>query len=182
MNCRSAEDEIQKLLDGSLTPDERARLDAHVATCATCRRTWDEHRLLARAAGRWTRPRPDDDPGDAFTAQVLARIAVRPVPAAGPPMLWLPLAATILLLALLVWLPGLFWPRLNTMSVAARQTPDWLLTNLHGVPGDALAVWGTLTTGVPIPSWVWAALPAVAVVNGMFCVRARQAQTQRSLP
>ncbi len=182
MNCRSAEDEIQKSLDGALTPGERARLDAHVASCPACRRAWDEGRLLARAAGRWARPRPSDDPGDAFTAQVLARIASRPVPAPGQPPVWLPLAATILMFALLVWLPGLLWPSLDTLSVAARQTPDWLITNLRGVPADAFTAWGALTRGIPIPGWVWATLLLAAAVNGMFCVQARQAQTRRSLP
>ena len=182
MNCRSAEEEIQKSLDGVLTPGERARLDAHLSSCAACRRAWDEHRLLARAAGRWTRPLPQDDPGDAFTAQVLARIAARPAPAPSQALIWLPLAATALLLACLAWLPGLLWPGLDTVGVAARQAPGWLVTNLRGVPADAFAVWGALTAGTPIPSWVWAALPAAAVVNGIFCVQARQAQTRRSLP
>jgi len=180
MNCRSAEDEIQKSLDGALTPGERARLDAHLASCAACRRAWDEHRLLARAAGRWVRPQ--DDPGDAFTAATLARIAARPVLTSHQPLIWLPLAATILLLSFLVWLPGLFWPSLDTVGVAARRTPGWLLTNLRGVPADAFTAWGALTAGLPVPSWVWAALPAVTVVNGMFCVQARQAQARRRLP
>lgn len=179
MNCRSAENEIQKSLDGALTPGERVRLDTHLESCAACRRAWDEGRLLARAAGRWARPQ--DDPGDAFTVQVLARIASRPAPAPVHPPLWLPLAATILLLALLAWLPGLLWPGLDTVGVAARQTPGWLLSNLRGVPADAFTIWGTLTMGVPTPSWVWAALPAVAVVNAMFCVQTRQAHARRSL-
>lgn len=179
MNCRSAEDEIQRSLDGALTPGERARLDAHVASCAACRRAWDEHRLLARAAGRWTRPQ--DDPGNAFTAEVLARIAARPATVPSRSLIWLPLTATTLLFALLVWLPGLLWPSLDTVGVAARQTPGWLLSNLRGVPADAFTIWGTLTMGVPTPSWVWAALPAVAVVNAMFCVQTRQAHARRSL-
>ncbi len=177
MNCRSAEDEIQKSLDGALTPGERARLDAHVASCAGCRRAWNEGRLLARAAGRWARLRPSDDPGDAFNAQVLARIAIRPAPSG--PALWLPLAATILPLALLVWLPGLLPPGLGTLSDTARQTPEWLAANLRGVPADAFAVWGAVTVGVSVPSWAWAALLAAVIVNGMFCV---QAQTRRGVP
>jgi predicted anti-sigma-YlaC factor YlaD len=180
MNCRSAEDEIQKSLDGALTPGQRARLDAHVASCAACRRAWDEGHLLARAAGRWIRPR--DDPGDAFTAQVLARIAARPTPTSVYQSFWLPLAATILLFALLAWLPGLLWPSVDTVGVAACQTPGWLVTNLRGLPADAFTVWGALMTGVPMPSWVWAALAAVVVVNAMFCVQTRQAHARRSLP
>lgn len=125
---------------------------------------------------------PPDDPGDAFTAEVLARIAARPMPTSVHQPLWLPLAATILLFALLAWLTGPFWPSLDIVSVAARQTPGWLLSNLRGVPADAFTIWGTLTMGVLIPSWVWAALPAVAVVNGMFCAQTRQAHARRSFP
>ena len=180
MNCRSAEDEIQKSLDGLLTPGERAGLDAHLAACAACRHAWDAHRRLARAAGRWTRPQ--DDPGDAFTAQVLARIAARSVPASLQRSLWLPLAATALLLALLFWLPDPFRPGLDAVGVAARQTPGWLVTNLRGVPADAFTVWGALTVGGAVPSWAWAALSAAAVVNGIFCAQVRRVQMRRSFP
>ena len=181
MNCRSAEDEIQKSLDGSLTPAERARLDAHMADCAACRRDWEAHRALARAAGRWARPLPQDDPGDMFNAAVLSRIAARPVSAPVSRPLWLPLAATALLLVLLAALPGLLLPGLDTVGAAARQTPGWLLTNLRGLPSDAVTAWGALTAGVPVPSWAWAALLGAVAVNGMFCVRARQAHALRGL-
>jgi anti-sigma factor RsiW len=181
MTCRSAEEEIQKSLDGALTPGERARLDAHLTQCSACRRAWDAHRLLARASGRWAQPAPEDDPGDAFTAEVMARIAARPVPTPVPQSLWLPLVASALLLALLAWLPGLLWPGLESLGLAARQTPGWLLTNLRAVPGDASSAWGALTAGLALPAWVWAALPAVAVVNAMFCVQARLSYARRSL-
>ncbi len=181
MNCCSAEDEIQKSLDGLLTPDERARLDAHVNGCAVCRRNWDAHRVLARASVRWIGPLPQDDPGDAFTTDVLARVAARQTSMPVHSPIWLPLAATALLLVLLVWLPGLLWPGLETVSIAARQTPVWLLSNLRGVPADASVTWGALTMGVPVPPWAWVALSAAVVVNAMFCVRARQAHTLRGL-
>ncbi len=181
MTCQSAEEEIQKSLDGAMTPGERARLDVHLASCAACRQARDAHRRLARAAGRWARPTPEDDPGEAFTAQVLARIAARPAPIPSRPLVWLPLAATILLLALFAWLPSLIWPGLDTLGVAVRRTPGWLLTNLRAVPGDASGAWAALTTGLALPAWVWAALPAVAVVNAMFCVQARLSYARRSL-
>ena len=104
------------------------------------------------------------------------------MPVPSRPLVWLPLAATTLLLALLFWLPSLLWPILDTVGVAAHQTPGWLLINLRGVPGDAFAVWSALTAGAPIPPWAWAALSAAVVVNGMFLVQARQVQTRRSLP
>lgn len=149
MTCRSAEDEIQRSLDGLLTPVERARLDAHIADCAACRCDWDAHRALARATGRWLRPLPQDDPGDAFTAAVLAHVTARPVSIQARPPLWLPLAATALLLGLLTWLPGLPLAGFDTVSVAARQTPGWLLSNLRGVPSDAFAVWGRSRRACP---------------------------------
>ena len=181
MTCRTAEEEIQKSLDGLLTPEERARMDAHLASCAACRRDWDAHRALARVAGRWVRPGPQDDPGDAFTAAVLSRIAARPVFASSSRPLWLPLAATVFLIVLLTWLPGLLLPGLDTVGIAARQTPGWLLSNLRGLPSDASTIWGALTAGVPVRSWVWPALLAVVAANGMFCARARQAHTLRDL-
>lgn len=182
MNCRSAKDQIQKSLDTALTPGEGARLDAHLASCAACRQARDEHRRLARAARRWARPQPEDDPGDAFTAEVLARIAARPARVPTRSLVWMPLAATSLLLALLLRLPGLLRPSLDSVGIAALQTPGWLAANLRGVPGDALVVWSTLTTGVSLPPWAWAALLAAAVVNGMLCIQARQTRIQRSLP
>ena len=180
MNCQSCQEEVLKSLDGLLTPDERARLDAHVAGCAACCREWEAQRTLARAAGRWVRPLPQDDPGEKFTADVLARIAARPASLPARTPVWLPLVATAMLLVLLALLPGLLLPGLDTVGVAARQTPGWLLSNLHGVPADASAIWAALTAGVPVPSWAWAALLGAVTVNAMFCVRARQAQRSLS--
>lgn len=181
MTCRTAEDIIQEALGGALSPAARARLDAHLLSCAACRRTFDAQRALARAAGRWARPRPEDDPGDAFNAAVLAQISARPAPASSPRLFWLPLAAATVLLVLLVLLPGLLPPGLNALGGAARQTPGWLLANLRGVPDDASGVWGALTAGVPLHFWVWPAFLAVVSVNALFCVRARQADAPRSL-
>lgn len=179
MTCRTAEDEIQEALDGALSPAARAHLDAHVASCAACRRAWDAHRALARVAGRWARPRPGDDPGGAFNAAVLARLVARPAPAARS--FWLPLAVTTLLLVLLAWVPGLPWPGLDAVGGAVRLTPGWLLSNLGGVPAAVSGFWGALTAGVPVPAWVWPAFLAALAVNALFCVRARQAGTPRSL-
>ena len=181
MNCRFAQDDIQKSLDGLLTPGERARLDAHIVGCAACRRDWDAHRVLMRAAGRWVRPLPQDDPGDAFTAAVLARVAARLASPPARPPIWLPLAATGLLLVLLAFLPGLLLPSLENVGVAARQMPGWLLANLRGVPTDTSATWAALTAGVPIRPWVWAALLGAAAVNTLFCIQARQGYSRRSL-
>lgn len=181
MTCRTAENIIQEALDGALSPAARGRLDAHLLSCVSCRQALESQRALARVAGRWARPRPEDDPGDAFNAAVLARISARRAPAASPRLFWLPLAATVLLIALLACVPGLLPPGLDTVNGAARQTPGWLLANLRGVPSDASGVWGALTVGVPFRVWVWPAFLAAVLVNAMFCLRARQAQMRGSL-
>jgi len=179
MICRTADLVIQEALDGALSPAARARLDAHLFSCAACRQTWDSQRALARVVGRWARPRPSDDPGDAFNAAVLARISVRPAPVYRS--LWVPLVATSLLIVLLACLPGLLSPGLDAVGGAARQTPDWLLANLRGVPSDASGAWSALTIAVPFRVWVWPAFLAAVIVNAMFCFRARQAQMRGSL-
>jgi len=182
MTCRTADLVIQEALDGALSPAARARLDAHLLSCAFCRQALDSQRVLGRVAGRWARPRPEDDPGAAFNDAVLARISARPAPAPSPRLLlWLPLAATMVLLVLLLSLPGLLPPGLNALGGAARQTPGWLLANLRGVPADASGAWGALTAGVPLHLWVWPAFLAALATNALFCVRARQADAPRSL-
>lgn len=180
MNCRSAEDELQKLLDGVLTPVERARLDEHLLICRSCRRTVDAQRRLARAAGRWIRPGPQDDPGEDFTARVLTQIAARPVVAPDLPRFWLPLAAMAVLVAIISLLP-LPVPDFGMVGASARLLPDWLLANLHAVPTDASGSWGMLTAGLPLPSWLWAALVGMTAVNGGFYAQARRSSARRSL-
>ncbi|MDQ2800466.1 MAG: zf-HC2 domain-containing protein [Armatimonadota bacterium] len=181
MNCSFAEDQIQKSLDGILTSAERERLDAHLISCPECRCAWDEHRMLARAAGRWTQPAAQDDPGDAFTARVMALIAARPEPAFARTPFWLPLAATALLLTLLALLPSLLLPSVDALSAAVRETPFWFLTNLRGLPGDVVTTWNALAINVHLPTWIWGVLLAMGVINAMFCVQVRQAHARRSL-
>jgi predicted anti-sigma-YlaC factor YlaD len=50
MNCRAAERLISAERDGTLSPTERAALEAHVAGCATCRQARE---TLATAAASW---------------------------------------------------------------------------------------------------------------------------------
>ena len=42
MNCHKAEELLSRAMDGELSPDERAALDAHIAVCPGCRALRDE--------------------------------------------------------------------------------------------------------------------------------------------
>ena len=181
MNCRMAEEEIQKSLDGILRHSERERLDAHLASCAACRQAWAEYRLLARAAGRWAHPTHEDDPGEAFNARVLARIAVQTTPAPASSLWWLPLTATLCLMVLLAWLPGLHWASGEVIGATARQTPAWFWTNLHTVSWNSVTAWASPYTAIPLPNWTWGVLLVIGAVNAAFYRQARLSQSQRSL-
>ncbi len=119
MTCRDTEELIQQGIDGTLTPAERATLDTHLAACAGCRTAWEEHHRLAHLALQWiSEAGRTPEIGEAFTAQVLARIAARPSPVPSRPVFWLPLAAAGLLAVTLALLPYLVEPALpNHRSV-----------------------------------------------------------------
>ena len=182
MTCRTADEEIQKLLDGLLTATERERLDVHLTTCAACRVTLAEQRSLALAAGRWVRPTPEENPGEAFNAQVLMRIAAQSSQAPASSSLWLPLLATACLIGLLAFLPNVIGPGFEALGLSARQMPNWLLANLRAVPEAAAAVSHVMPTFAPLPGWTWSVLLAIVAVNGVFYRQARLSQSRRSLP
>jgi anti-sigma factor RsiW len=182
MTCRTGDEEIQKLLDGMLTAQERARLDAHLISCDTCRQALAAHRLLARVGGSWARPTLEDDPGEAFNAQVLMRIAAQSSQAPASSSLWLPLLATACLIGLLAFLPNVIGPGLEALGLSARQMPDWLLTNLRLVPEAAATVSHVLPIFAPLPGWTWSVLLAIVAVNGIFYRQACLSQSRRSLP
>lgn len=176
ITCRQAEEEIQKSLDQDLTLPERERLDAHLDCCEACRHAWAELHLLTRAGRRWASPTLADDPGEAFNAQVLARLVTRPVPISPP--IWLPLLATCLLLGLFAWLPGFGETSGQTIASAVHQTPSWLGVELHSLSWDAFAPWVSSLSSLPLPGWTWSVLLAIGMVNGAFCVQARRRNLQ----
>ena len=50
-------DRLSEYLDGELAPEERRELEAHLARCATCKRTLEDLRaVVARAAALEDRP------------------------------------------------------------------------------------------------------------------------------
>ncbi|HKQ67358.1 MAG TPA: zf-HC2 domain-containing protein, partial [Methylomirabilota bacterium] len=74
MNCHDAREQFSALIDDALAADERAALDAHLATCADCRRELQRFRdtvALMRGAAPVRAPA-------GFVDRVLE--AARPVP------------------------------------------------------------------------------------------------------
>lgn len=52
MVCVELVEVITDYLEGALPPEDRARLEAHLAECAPCRRYLDQFRAVVAAAGR----------------------------------------------------------------------------------------------------------------------------------
>ncbi|MCK5806393.1 MAG: zf-HC2 domain-containing protein [Lentisphaeria bacterium] len=79
MNCRWIQQHVHSILDGELSPRERAALEAHMADCPECqqlmRRAEEEERELRLAFERPTAP-------DGFAEAVMARLQPSE---AGPP-------------------------------------------------------------------------------------------------
>ena len=70
------DEEVVAYLSGELAPAERARVDAHLPTCAACRRAVDESRALlaALAPGR---PAPPPLDWARYQAELRAKVAQR---------------------------------------------------------------------------------------------------------
>ncbi|MGI4788857.1 MAG: anti-sigma factor family protein [Janthinobacterium lividum] len=179
MTCQFAEANIQKSLDGMLSQSDRQALDSHLESCAACRQELEAQRRLSHLADRWiSRSLARSDPGEAFNASVLSRLETNSKPS------WLnfglPLMVTMLLLAALVFLPGM--PHVGDGAVAQtlHRLPLWLLSSLSSLPGDTLTLI-RLPQANLLPSWTGALLLAVIVLNSAFCIHARQLALRRSL-
>ncbi|MHB8523433.1 MAG: anti-sigma factor family protein [Limisphaerales bacterium] len=71
MNCADFEERILDYLDHALPAADRHLVETHVATCAACRRWWDEQQQLdARLAAALRRPTLSAD----FKQRVLRRV------------------------------------------------------------------------------------------------------------
>lgn len=184
MNCLQADQWAQRALDGDLTAREREALDAHLLDCAGCRAAREEYRLLARTATVWARrPIHEADPGEAFTAQVMAQIAARTsAPAPAPVPVWQALAVAGLVLAALLAC-GLLFP-LTQMHVspvaadlmprpqAALDLPVRLWDAARGLPSATARLWEALTANVTVSGTMVSLLFAALLLNGLLYARA----------
>lgn len=172
MACGQAKHTIQRSLDALLPPEERSALQVHLEGCADCRQELDAQRRLARLTNRWaSRAVAAADPGEEWTAQVLARLETPP--ARARLQVWLALTATLLLLGALALVPGI---RPLSFGVTAQNVvglPNWLQANLAALPGDAHAVLRAPSAAL-LPAWSTALLLGVILLNAGFCVHARQ--------
>lgn len=169
MNCNSVHAAIQNSLDQTPTQAERLMLESHLETCAACRQEYQVLQRLTHLADRWVnRTREVSDPGEQFTAQVLSRLDTSLAPSRI--RVWLPLAAVLLLLFALAWVPDLN-VRLPIPSLFSIS--DWLRTNFLALPGDALAIFRVQHVSW-LPAWATTLLLGVALLNAGFCLHARQ--------
>src|SRR5205823_2059263 len=87
-------DQLGDLIDGRLAPEERQRVEAHVAICSACSERRERLETLVRAA----RALPDEiDPPATLWNEVRARIAPAPSRAR---QRWMLAAAAVILVAL----------------------------------------------------------------------------------
>ena len=189
MNCFDAEELVQRSLDGALTVDERRALEGHLEDCAACRRAREEYRLLSRLATTWTNGTArDGDPGDAFTAQVIAHIASTPsVPVPKPPPWRHRTLVPVALLGVVAALSFALGPYLFT-TVAMRaavladllpeqrtlaEAPGWLIGYLRALPQDGERAWAEVLRGFTLPLvGIPEALVAAVLLNALFFLHA----------
>jgi len=82
MDCKKAELFLLRSLDGRTTPEEKARLQAHLESCSSCRAKDAEFRLIHDLI----RPRTASEPLPYFKERLLAKIKGKEKSA--PAFLW----------------------------------------------------------------------------------------------
>jgi anti-sigma-K factor RskA len=125
---------------GSLEADERESFEAHLKECGECTA---EVRSLLRTTNALAHAVPQRTPSAELRARVLSSIdsakasaATRARPPSSPVMMWLPLAASLILVAAV----GAYAVRLQTRlgelqsSMAVMSAPDLVRIDLAGQP------------------------------------------------
>ena len=87
MTCQTAQDLIEKILEGTIGRTELAELQTHTETCPACRAELQRCNLLEEVLKDAFVP---STPAEQARVQVLAKVAARPRPHAGPmPLSWM---------------------------------------------------------------------------------------------
>jgi anti-sigma factor RsiW len=69
LTCKEFVEVVSDYLDGDLSPDERGRIDAHLATCRGCRAYLQQMRLTVRLIGTLR-----DEPGEPVSDETKERL------------------------------------------------------------------------------------------------------------
>jgi len=193
IRCETAEAYIQDSLEGSLSTDDRRRLDEHLLCCDQCRAAQEEYRSLARLTRQWARPEKPDTAADrALAESIIKQAATRtfyPAQPARRPLDWAGVcgACTALVAAafavhgLGVSVPANFSLQapstahaLNGFTAAAAGlSPAW-----STVPSDLLGLFQVAPAGAAVPAnlaaWIWPALCGAVIINVLCYLRAAQ--------
>ena len=151
MCCRTVERKLNAFLDAELPAAERARVEAHLRECASCRQALDQLRRVAAALAQAPAPPPVPD---GFAERLMARAARRAEQASHRPVvvrLWPSFSlamrvAAAAMLALGIGLGALMgWDMSRTPSkpsqLAAAADPNavYRLDYLSEAPDGSLA-------------------------------------------
>jgi predicted anti-sigma-YlaC factor YlaD len=108
--CQTIQEQFDDRLDNRLSPQDIAIVDAHIASCESCRREW------AASAGLWDLigKQPAIEPSFGFAQRTLRRLSeAPPSPWRWPVLRW----ATAASLAMLVAVGGVFVHRQREQTV-----------------------------------------------------------------
>lgn len=122
MNCEESRGLIAAALYGPLNTGDRQSLEAHLASCADCRRESGELSGVKQALGR---TEPADVQGDAFAAAIRRKLGKKTArPIAPPRPLWV-IPASLAAAVTLVIVGVVLYPREPRVEVSVRP-PDVL--------------------------------------------------------
>jgi Putative zinc-finger len=126
MDCKNIREILDLYVDGELSPEATAQVEAHLAECASCRRTVDRLNRL-RQAVRATVGQYQP------TSQLVARVRQSTISPWAHPATWVPaVAVAVLIIALGLFSPQIRAAAANELEVAAFHLDDSRATVMEG--------------------------------------------------
>jgi anti-sigma factor RsiW len=163
-------------LDGELSERERAQVEAHLSTCAECRRSVEAWQVVRRRLAGYAPPPANGAAAQAFWARLQPELAPAPRPRPDPALYLAPagLAAALALLQSV----GLAWQVIAPLG--AWQAPAaawrWFMTSsllgraLGSVAAPPLAGWSDALWTLAGQATVWTASAALAAFYAAWLV------------